>query len=234
MMENPKIEQEPKKENPKMEQEPKKEIPNIDNKEEIKKDGENKEIDTNKKKEEKNIEINKENKEEKVTREDKEKKEVKENKIEEKQNQKEPEEKSKEIKKNEDKEEINNNKPEKFEKINAKSLKKTKTLQIGGNKPVEKKGTFSLKSNDDFVVLDMISEKNKEDSNEIFLEPKKYSEYLDEQHKKNIKHPYRETFCEGFFIASFPKKDAKVIEIDTLFMAQCQHEECSKLPGMKP
>ena len=107
-------------------------------------------------------------------------------------------------------------------------------MQIGGNKPVEKKGTFSLKSNDDFVVLDMISEKNKEDSNEIFLEPKKYSEYLDEQHKKNIKHPYRETFCEGFFIASFPKKDAKVIEIDTLFMAQCQHEECSKLPGMKP
>ena len=232
--ESPKIEQEPKKENPKIEQEPKKEIPNIDNKEEIKKDGENKEIDTNKKKEEKNIEINKENKEEKVTIEDKEKKEVKENKIEEKQNQKEPEEKSKEIKKNEDKEEINNNKPEKFEKINAKSLKKTKTLQIGGNKPVEKKGTFSLKSNDDFVVLDMISEKNKEDSNEIFLEPKKYSEYLDEQHKKNIKHPYRETFCEGFFIASFPKKDAKVIEIDTLFMAQCQHEECSKLPGMKP
>ena len=88
---------------------------------------------------------------------------------------------------------------------------------------------------EDFVVLDMNNNDNKENCSKVlFLEPKKYMDYLDEQYKKNIKHPYRETFCEGFFIASFPKQKANVIEINTSFMAQCQHEECSKLPGMKP
>ena len=88
---------------------------------------------------------------------------------------------------------------------------------------------------EDFVVLDMNNNDNKENGSKVlFLEHKKYMDYLDEQYKKNIKHPYRETFCEGFFIASFPKQKANVIEINTSFMAQCQHEECSKLPGMKP
>jgi hypothetical protein len=67
-----------------------------------------------------------------------------------------------------------------------------------------------------------------------FLEPKKYSKYLDEQKKKGIKHPYRETFCEGFFIASFPKKDGKVIEMSNSFKAQCRHQKCAILPAMKP
>ena len=116
------------------------------------------------------------------------------------------------------------NVPEKFEKVKV-TLNKTKTLSLRDNNFL----------NDDFVVLDMDkNNKNKEGTKILFMEPKKYTTYLEEQHKKNIKHPYRETFCEGFFIASFPKQKANVIEIDTSFMAQCQHEECSKLPGMKP
>ena len=109
-----------------------------------------------------------------------------------------------------------------FEKLEV-SLMKTKTLAVNDE----------IEYNDEGFVI--VGEDFTEDIfNEIFLKPKKYTEYLEEQHKKNIKQPYRETFCEGFFIASFPKQNANVIELDTSFKAQCQHEECSKLPGMKP
>ena len=101
-----------------------------------------------------------------------------------------------------------------------------KPIDVKGNKPLDKN------VDDDFVVLDFNQEKNK--IKQMFLKPKKYSDYLEEQYKKNIKNPYRETFCEGFFIASFPKKNASVIELNTSFSAQCGHKECSKLPGMKP
>ena len=111
-----------------------------------------------------------------------------------------------------------------FEKLEV-SLMKTKTLAVNDNNKIEYNDEGFVVVGDDFT---------EDIFNEIFLKPKKYTEYLEEQHKKNIKHPYRETFCEGFFIASFPKQNANVIELDTSFKAQCQHEECSKLPGMKP
>ena len=151
------------------------------------------------------------NKEEKETKETKEIKETNESK---------DSDKSKEKKENKP--------PENFEKLKV-NLNKAKTSAIKDIKSANKL------LDEDFVVLDMNKNDNKENGSKVlFLEPKKYMDYLDEQYKKNIKHPYRETFCEGFFIASFPKQKANVIEINTSFMAQCQHEECSKLPGMKP
>ena len=164
-----------------------------------------------------NKEKSKEVKEEKETKETKETKEIKEVK---------ERKESKESKESKEKKE--NKPPLKFEKVKV-SLNKTNTVVVK-----------DIKSNnklldEDFVVLDMNNNDNKENGlNTLFLEPKKYTDYLEEQYKKNIKHPYRETFCEGFFVASFPKQKANVIEINTSFMAQCQHEECSKLPGMKP
>ena len=69
---------------------------------------------------------------------------------------------------------------------------------------------------------------------EIFLEPTNYNNYLSEFTSKGKKVPQRETFCEGFFIASFPKKDGQVVEKSQSFPASCGHEECSSLPAMKP
>ena len=69
---------------------------------------------------------------------------------------------------------------------------------------------------------------------EIFIEPTTYGQFCQEQNAKGIKHPYRETFCEGFFIASFPEKNGKVVEMSESFPSPCRHEECSKLPAMKP
>jgi len=225
--EEPKKEEQ-KKEEIKKEEIDKKEIPEKENNEaQSKTNEENKEKEIKednsveeKKEEEGQKKVNKSkssgyknntNKEEKETKETKEIKETNESK---------DSDKSKEKKENKP--------PEKFEKLKV-NLNKTKTLAIKDIKSANKL------LDEDFVVLDMNNNDNKENGSKVlFLEPKKYMDYLDEQYKKNIKHPYRETFCEGFFIASFPKQKANVIEINTSFMAQCQHEECSKLPGMKP
>jgi hypothetical protein len=67
---------------------------------------------------------------------------------------------------------------------------------------------------------------------EIFLEPIKYDKYLSDQKNKKAKH--RDTFCEGFFISSFPYKDGQVVEKSQSFPASCGHKECSSLPAMKP
>ena len=74
----------------------------------------------------------------------------------------------------------------------------------------------------------------KSSSGEIFLESQNYSIYLKSLQQKGLKESKRETFCEGFFISSFPYKNAIVIEKNQSFPALCGHEECSKLPSMKP
>ena len=74
----------------------------------------------------------------------------------------------------------------------------------------------------------------KNPAGEIFLESINYSSYLKSLQQKGLKESKRETFCEGFFISSFPFKNASVIEKSHSFPAQCGHEECSKLPSMKP
>ena len=133
----------------------------------------------------------------------------------------------------------------KFEENFNKNLQKFNTFSIPSPQETAKtkaQTNISPPDDDDFIVLDIddleeATRRNTKTRNgtvQLYLEPKIYSEYLDEQKKKGIKHPYRETFCEGFFISSFPKKEGKVIEMSTSFPAPCGHEECSKLPAMKP
>ena len=59
-----------------------------------------------------------------------------------------------------------------------------------------------------------------------------YSQYLKQLGKE--KPTDRETFCEGFFLASFPQKKGEVIENSQTFPAPCKHNECSTFPAMKP
>ena len=140
-------------------------------------------------------------------------------------------------------------KPEKLNPIKEnekQNFQKSKTLvetPFSKNKNIISKTKTQIiteeENEDDFVVLDIddmndSGRKSLTKSNQFFLEPKTYSQYLEDQKKKGIKHPYRETFCEGFFISSFPKKNGKVIENSESFMAQCGHTDCSKMPSMKP
>ena len=73
------------------------------------------------------------------------------------------------------------------------------------------------------------------DSEENFLEGITYERYLSKLKQENKKEHEtgRESFCEGFFIASFPQKDGKVIENSQSFPSPCGHAECSLLPAMK-
>ena len=64
---------------------------------------------------------------------------------------------------------------------------------------------------------------------ETFLEPINYEQFLTQEQFKD-----REAFCEGFFIASFPMKDGKVVEGSQNFQSDCGHSECATLPSMKP
>ena len=86
------------------------------------------------------------------------------------------------------------------------------------------------------IIVDKTSRKRFKTitTEEIFLEPINYDKYLIENNPKNKNAKHRETFCEGFFIASFPQKDGQVVEKSQSFPSSCGHEECSSLPAMKP
>ena len=89
-----------------------------------------------------------------------------------------------------------------------------------------------LKTIDDTQSTSISS--NRSSVTELVLDSINYETYLEQQNKKEIKEKERETFCEGFFIASFPKENGKVIENSFSFRAPCGHIKCAKLPAMKP
>jgi hypothetical protein len=69
---------------------------------------------------------------------------------------------------------------------------------------------------------------------ENYLKGINYEQYLLKKRQEKKKEDDRETFCEGFFIASFPQKEGQVIENSQSFPADCGHTECSSLPAMMP
>ena len=69
---------------------------------------------------------------------------------------------------------------------------------------------------------------------ENILESMNYETYLTQLKKYGKNEIPHETFCSGFFLASFPKKNGQVIENLSKFPASCGHHECSELPPMKP
>ena len=84
--------------------------------------------------------------------------------------------------------------------------------------------------------LNQFDDEEFEDEKEFVLEGITYDKYLSKLKFENKKEHEsgRESFCEGFFIASFPKKEGQVIENSQSFPSSCGHEECSMLPAMKP
>ena len=70
---------------------------------------------------------------------------------------------------------------------------------------------------------------------EIVLDSMTYDKYIEKIKQKGKKEEdSRESFCEGFFLASFPYKNGQVIEkSNDIFPALCKHKDCSKLNAMK-
>ena len=122
--------------------------------------------------------------------------------------------------------------------IEQKSSPRTKSKEI--KKPAKKKDVpdlgFEILDNYDEDIQPCSTMSTSIDSGlpENILESINYESYLSGlslSEKKEIPH---ETFCSGFFLASFPKKNGQVIETLSKFPASCGHKECSELPPMKP
>ena len=72
---------------------------------------------------------------------------------------------------------------------------------------------------------------------EIMLDSINFEKFLEQQKQKTEKgDTIRDSFCVGFFLASFPYKNGQVIENsnNNNYPALCHHKNCSKLNAMKP
>ena len=97
------------------------------------------------------------------------------------------------------------------------------------------KGQYNMAQKE---VSNLLSEEHKK-KEEYFkkeyinIEPVEYPQFL-KQLRLSKKPQDRETFCEGFFIASFPYTKGEVIENSQSFPSPCGHKECSTFPAMRP
>ena len=117
-------------------------------------------------------------------------------------------------------------------KVSEEKVKKEDSEEISKEKLKFKKSkTEKLTSIDNIWDNDEDSEEK-----ENFIEGITYDKYLSKLSSQNKKEYEleRESFCEGFFIASFPQKNGQVIENSQSFPSPCGHSECSELPAMKP
>ena len=117
-----------------------------------------------------------------------------------------------------------------MEKPRAQSIVLDLGFEILDIYNVKSNSTQSAKSN----TLTPQSQIQSQSLPEKTLSSIKYDEYLSKLELEGIKEIPHETFCEGFFIASFPEKGGQVIENSSNIFALCGHKECSELPSMKP
>ena len=144
--------------------------------------------------------------------------------------------------KKEEKTKIKNNKaeqpPQNIKNEDNKEMKESKDNRDKENmENKDKKDNKYNKDNKDSKVNREEKEKqNEPEKKEYFLDGITYEKYLSKLTSQNKKEHEsgRESFCEGFFIASFPQKEGKVIENSQSFPSPCGHSECSLLPAMKP
>ena len=145
---------------------------------------------------------------------------------------------SKEIEKPEENKNIEEKPKEKIEEKNKAVIDKKETYKNRNVSADTRKIKIKNKMKDNFEnaqnPLNDIN-KNKEyyKKEYVNIEPMKYSAFLKKVKLSRTKIE-RETFCEGFFIASFPYTKAEVIENSQSFPSPCGHKQCSTFPAMKP
>ena len=125
--------------------------------------------------------------------------------------------------------------------LNVENLAKNKKKKIQENLDLTASTSMVEKEdlNDDISYRTISTEYSscKSIVPDIVLDSMPYDQYLGQLNQKKLKEnePKRESFCEAFFLASFPYKNGQVIEnSNDTFPALCMHEDCSKLNAMKP
>ena len=131
--------------------------------------------------------------------------------------------------------------------IKSKEKLEEKTKSLTENKILNYKNrnfssdTRKIKKNfkDKYNISENINKEENKRNEEYYkkeyvnIEPITYHQYL--QKSKLTKHSIEnETFCEGFFITSFPTEKGEVIENSESFPSPCGHKECSTFVAMKP
>ena len=121
---------------------------------------------------------------------------------------------------------------EKLDKNMKKKMEENAGLTSSTNS-IEKEDT-----NDDCSLRSISTEYSSTRSlaPDVVLDSITYEKYL-EQLKSRGKKEYesdRESFCEAFFLASFPYKNGQVIENSNTFPAMCNHGDCGRFNAMKP
>ena len=98
------------------------------------------------------------------------------------------------------------------------------------------KDKYNMTQKDISNILNRTNRRKEEDFKKeyINIEPVEYPQYLKQKARLSKNEPERETFCEGFFIASFPYENGEVIENSQSFPSPCGHKECSTFPAMRP
>ena len=144
--------------------------------------------------------------------------------------------KSKEnLKIEEKKEEKNENNDEEYEIKKSKTdIRKNRNLSTETRQLKNLKDKYNISNTFVENPANELNKKMKEYHKKEYcnIEPITYTQLLDKiKAKRKIE---RETFCEAFFIASFPCKNGKVIENSQSFPAACGHKKCSVFPAMKP
>ena len=97
------------------------------------------------------------------------------------------------------------------------------------------KKQYNIETGNEENPLDELNKKKDEYYNKqyINIEPINNTTYL--KKLKLTRNPVeRETFCEGFFIASFPYNKGQVIENSQSFPSPCGHKQCSTFTAMQP
>ena len=146
-----------------------------------------------------------------------------------------------------------NNKSVDFDKRNASlnavvsTNSKKKLEETYGMTPTSSSQYVEKEDNDDMsnrtTSTEYSSCRSLVNSPEIILDSMNFDKFLEQQkqktekgEKQNESTPTRESFCAGFFLASYPYKNGQVIENsnNNNYPALCHHDNCSKLNAMKP
>ena len=118
--------------------------------------------------------------------------------------------------------------PEEDDNKNTNKIKESKTMKL---EPSPSMQMSSSPQDSSFISRSTTSTIN---SGNISLNPFTQSQEVFLQSLDIPEETINESFCEGFFIASFPTENGKVIENSDNYPSMCGHSLCSSLPAMQP
>ena len=126
-------------------------------------------------------------------------------------------------------------KDDKYNEINNKNNEINSNEDLNDVKKSKTNSSLQLFNIFDDSKLEYSKTKTLSTENITILKPKKVTDDINiNLNIEEFNGDKYETFCQGFFITSFPRKEGKVIENSRVYRSICGHLICDKLPAMEP